>query len=97
MKDEVRAAGRDATVRGISLRTVKVAMQGMRHVQANQWLKVGPHDLTNAAKGAAVFAVRMAVLEVSVGRPDSWCGCAGVYAGGNWPFGRLSSGEVLVV
>lgn len=59
-------------------------------------LVVGPHDFTEAAKGAALYAARRAVIEIMIGKPDFWCGLIRIYAQGNWPCGIMPNGTVVV-
>jgi hypothetical protein len=56
----------------------------------------GPHDLTPAAKGGAVYAARMAAREIVVGRPGFWCDVIRRFHDGYWPCG-LDTAKHLVV
>ncbi|MDC0711151.1 hypothetical protein POL68_21965 [Stigmatella sp. ncwal1] len=58
---------------------------------------VGPHDFSEAAKGAALFAVRMSVTEILAGKEGFWCSLISLYEEGFWPCGTLSSGQVVVL
>jgi hypothetical protein len=58
---------------------------------------VGPHDFSEAAKGAALFAVRMAVTEVLTGNEGFWCSLLPLYQEGFWPCGTLGPGKVVVL
>ena len=60
-------------------------------------LTVGAHDFSDAAKGSALFAVRMAVTEILTGREGFWCSLIPLYQAGFWPCGRLTSGRVVVL
>jgi hypothetical protein len=59
-------------------------------------LSKGPHDLTTAAKGAAVYAARMAAREVTVERPGFWCEAVRLLHAGYWPCGRDGVGRLAV-
>jgi hypothetical protein len=60
-------------------------------------LKIGPVDFSNAARGAAVYAMRMAASEIVTEREGFWTALVPLYAEGFWPYGRLSSGDVAVL
>lgn len=57
----------------------------------------GPDNLTLAAKGGALYAVRMAAREIVAGRPGFWCGVVREYEQGFWPCGIFDDGQRLVV
>ena len=68
---EAEAAGLGESRRSVELAIAKLS--GLRAVPDHlPALADGPHDLTPAAKGGAVFAARMAARELLVGRPGFW-------------------------
>lgn len=56
----------------------------------------GPHNLTPAAKGAAVFATRMAAREIVTDNQGTWCCILQYYSLGHWPCGRYPAGRLVV-
>jgi hypothetical protein len=96
---EVAAAmGIDAQRREAELAAARTCMASMRTVPDSVPVFVhGPHDSTNAAKGGAEFASRMAAREVVVGREDFWCRTLHLYYAGYWPCGFFADNLQLVV
>jgi hypothetical protein len=62
----------------------------------NPLLKVGPHDSTNAARGGALFAMRMAAVEIVVDKQQFWCCLVSLFETGFWRRGLTKSSEILV-
>ena len=54
-------------------------------------------DFTPAARGPALFAVRMAVAEIVMDRPSFWCSVVPLYAEDYWPCGLTDDGRVVVL
>jgi len=75
----------------------KVALAALRGFQGDPFLKVGPHDFAEAARGSALFAVRRAAFEILLGIPGFWCRLMHVYADGHWPLGVMPTGDVVVL
>jgi hypothetical protein len=71
----------------VSLRSIPEHVPGLAH---------GGHDFTIAAKGAAVYAARMAAREITVERPGFWCEAVRLFHDGYWPCG-LDNERRLVV
>jgi hypothetical protein len=84
---------RRAAELGAARRTLRSLRPVAEHVHG---LGKGPHDLTVAAKGAAVYAARMAAREITVERPGFWCEAVRLYHEGYWPCGRDGAGSVVV-
>jgi len=80
-----------------SLEVYKTTLTALRSFDGHPALKVGPHDFTEAARGAALFAVRRAALEILHGEPGFWCRLMKVYRAGHWPCGILPSKQVVVL
>jgi hypothetical protein len=64
---------------------------------SNPGFVVGPHDFSGAARGAAVYAMRMAVRECLADQPGIWCRIAQIYFDGRWPCGLVHTRGTLVV
>lgn len=79
---------------------MKLAKFCMTLLQATQekhpGLVNGPHNLTPAAKGGAVFATRMAAREIVTDKQGMWCRILQYYAAGHWPCGRYPAGRLVV-
>jgi len=78
----------------------KNALTTLRKFQGAPALKAGPHDFTEAARGAALFAVRRAAFEILLAEPSErrfWCRLISVYQVGHWPCGILPNKQVVVL
>lgn len=75
----------------------KRALSSLSDFKGHPALKVGPHDFTEAAKGAALFASRRAAYEILLGKPGFWCHLMQIYYSGHWPCGILPSGQIVVL
>ena len=73
----------------------KQAMRALRQLDASG-LVSGPHDYSQAARGAALYAVRMAAIETVLSMPGIWSQLLSLYLMGYWPCGRLPNGDVVV-
>lgn len=80
-----------------SLEVYKTTLTALRRFDGHPTLKVGPHDFTEAARGAALFAVRRAAYEILLGEPGFWCRLMKVYHAGHWPCGILPNKQVVVL
>ena len=80
-----------------SLETYKAVLTALRQFDGHPALKVGPHDFTEAARGAALFAARRAAYEALMGEPGFWCRLVNVYRSGYWPCGILPDQRVVVL
>lgn len=78
-----------------SLDIYKTAMASLRKFDGHAALKVGPHDFTEAARGAALFASRRAAYEILLADGDFWCSVMSLYGEGHWPCGILPNGVVV--
>lgn len=98
--DSLRAlAGeKDGAFARARVEAFKLALDSLaRSMVQHSLLRAGPHDFSNAARGAALFAARMAASEIVVGRAGFWCSIVPLYRTGHWPCGLLESGEVVVL
>jgi hypothetical protein len=80
-----------------SLEILEATLSALRRFKGHPALKAGPHDFTEAARGAALFASRRATYEVALGKPDFWCCLMQLYHFGHWPCGVLPGGQVVVL
>lgn len=81
--------------REVSMEVYKVALQSLRSVD-NQKLRSGPNDFTEAAKGAALYCVRMAALEALANEPGFWLTALQLYCAGYWPCGLMPGNKLVV-
>lgn len=92
-----RQQDREAEFRTARLEFFKLAQQSLRPVRDHPLLKVGPTNFNPAARGAALFACRMAASEIVVQEPGLWCSLVRLYHQGNWPMGTTSTGTLVVL
>jgi hypothetical protein len=98
LAEAATAMGIDAQRREAELAAAKSCLASLRAVPDSLPVFVhGPHDSTNAAKGGAQFASRMAAREIIVGRVDFWCRTLRLYNAGFWPCGFFTENKQLVV
>jgi hypothetical protein len=98
LKQVAAEMGRGAELRSRTNEFYKVALRSLRKAPSDHpLLHVGPHDVTPAAIGAALFAVRHAVAEIVIESPGFWCALIPIYAGGNWPLGVADDGRLVVL
>lgn len=75
----------------------KKTLISLRRFVGHPLLKVGPHDFTEAARGAALYASRHAAYEIQMGEYGFWCTAMKLYEQGHWPCGILKNGIVVVL
>ncbi len=93
----VEAEGKTPERQQAELSAAKQAMTSLRRVpMCHPMLNDGPHDYTTAARGAAVYAARMAAREIVAGFPGFWCQVMDLYHSGYWPCGRMDDGRLVV-
>jgi len=80
--------------REVLLETYKLALQSLRSVE-NPGLRSGRNDFAEAAKGAALYCVRMATVEVLAGEPVFWLDVLRLYSIGHWPCGLLPGRKLV--
>lgn len=86
----------DESARGFPMEAYRLAINGLRGCEDGPRFRLGPHDFSGAAKGAALYATRAAATEVAVGQTGRWCEVLHIYADGFWPCGLMSDGRVVV-
>lgn len=74
----------------------KITLASLRKFNEHPALKVGPHDFTEAARGAALFASRRAAYEILLSDCGFWCTAMSFYKRGHWPCGILKGGTLVV-
>lgn len=89
--------GRDEQRRAAEVAAASTTLHSLRPVaECVPGLNCGPHDLTVAAKGAAVYSARMAAREIVIERPGFWCDVVRLFYDGYWPCGRDDAGKLVV-
>ena len=83
--------------RQATLDVYKLVLKSLRSLTPHPLFRVGPHDFTNAAKGAASYAARRAVAEIVIERPDFWCSLIPLYRQGYWPCGYTNDRKLVVL
>lgn len=95
---QLDGAGRQQARRASELEVAKCVLAALHSVPDGlPALADGPNDFTTAAKSGAVFAARMAVRELMVGHPVTWCHVMQLFVAGYWPCGWSEKNGVLVV
>jgi hypothetical protein len=83
--------------REVELAAAKLVLPALRHLpESVSALTDGPHDYTNAAKGGAQFAARMAAREIGNGQAGTWCLIIELFSRGWWPCGLTTTGDLVV-
>ncbi len=76
----------------------KLTLQSLRGMCRHSLLVAGSHDFTNAARGAALYTVRQAAMEiVAEVQTPFWSRLVPLYTEGHWPCGVMPNGEVVVL
>jgi hypothetical protein len=97
LRDTARQLGRVEELKRAGLEAYKVALASMSRASPQPLLRVGPHDFTEAAKGAAAFAARAAAGEIVVEKQGFWCSVISLYRSGHWPCGLLPDRTLVVL
>ncbi len=96
--NELDGAGNQRTRRALELEISKRVLTALHSVPDRlPALTDGPHDFTTAAKSGAVFAARMAVRELMIAHPATWCRVIDLFVAGYWPCGWSKKRAVIVV
>lgn len=80
----------------LSLGIRKKALVSLRGFEGHPALQVGPHNFTEAARGAVVFAAGRAAYEILLDDCGYWCSIMHLYHQGHWPCGILPDKTVVV-
>ncbi len=97
MEDRSEQLGMKTEYSRQSLDIYKKALASLRGFDGNSALQVGPHNFTEAACGAAVFAARRAAYEILLDDCGFWCSIMNLYHQGHWPCGILPDKTVVVL
>jgi hypothetical protein len=97
LEQRAEALGKKQEFAKQSLEMYKTTLTALRKFEGHPALKVGPHDFTEAARGAALFAVRRAAYEILLGEPRFWCRLMKIYHAGHWPCGLLPDKQIVVL
>ncbi len=95
--EKARLEGREKDFKAVRVEIFRLTQVALRSASAHPLLVVGPTDTTGAARGGALFACRAAAAELLVDQPGFWCDIILLYHAGHWPFGRMKSGEVVIL
>ena len=74
----------------------KITLKNFRTFQEISALKTGSHNFNPVAKGAALYAFRMAAGEIVLEMENYWCSLVPIYCGGNFPCGILPDRRIVV-
>ena len=96
-EDVGRDAATEPDLRALRLDLTRLALRSLRSRTDRELFRVGPTDMGHAAHGAALFALREAAAEAHAARPGYWASLITLFAGGQWPFGRLSGARTAVL
>jgi hypothetical protein len=91
-----REQGSEEEFRAARLDVFRLAQRSLREVPTSPLLKLEHADYSEAARGAALFACRMAASEVVVKQSGFWCAVIPLYHQGHWVMG-ITPGRDLVV
>jgi hypothetical protein len=97
LEERVQALGKKQEFAQKSLEVYRTMLASLRKSGSHPALKVGPHDFTEASRGAALFAVRRAAFEILLGEPGFWCKLMTIYHTGHWPCGMLPNKQIVVL
>jgi hypothetical protein len=97
LEEKAKSLARVEDLRRESLEIYKRTLASLRRMKPHPLLRVGPHDFSHAAKGAATFAARRAVGEIIVEEPGFWCSVMALYVRGHWPCGILPDKTIVVL
>jgi hypothetical protein len=76
---------------------IRMSLVSLRRVADSvSTLVDGPNDYSNAAKGGAKFATRMAAREISNAVPGFWCETIRLFHRGWWPCGLTAQKQLIV-
>jgi hypothetical protein len=97
MKERAKALGKEKEFSREAMDVYKTTLNALSPFQGHQLLVVGPHDFTEGARGAALYAARQATYETLLGEPGFWCRAIDVFHSGHWPFGLMPDGRIVVL
>ena len=97
LKERATALGKSSEFSQCAMDIYKMTLNALRPFQGHDLLKVGPHDFTEGARGAVLFASRQAAYEILLSEPGFWCRAMEVFCSGHWPFGLMPDGKIVVL
>ncbi len=97
LEDRSEQLGKKLVYSRQSLDIYKKALAALRGFDGHPALQAGPHNFTEAARGAALFAVRRAAYEILLDDCGFWCSIMNLYHKGHWPCGILPDKTVVVL
>jgi hypothetical protein len=97
LSEVARDQGREQQRLEATRELYQAALVSLRGAMEHPGLKLGPSDMNPAARGAALYAVRMAVGEIVTEREGFWCSLIPLFQAGFWPCGLSDRGRVVVL
>ncbi len=73
------------------------ALASLRGFVGHPLLRYGPHDFTEVARGAAIYAARRAAIEILLSECGFWCVVMTLYGQGHWPCGILKNRKLVAI
>ena len=97
-KDPFDSSGNSLMNSKIVKLVYKKTLISLRKIDASNYKLIdGPHNYTEAFKGAALYTFRKAVLELSQNEKGPWYNISRHYLNGYWPYGLTSKGKILCI
>ena len=97
LEERSEQLGKKSEFSQASMDVYKEALASLRSFEGHPALKIGPHDFTEAARGAALFASRRTAYEILLGDCGFWCLVMNVYKQGHSPCGILLTSKLVVL
>lgn len=90
-------AGQKSGLISAKLAAFKAAGASQRAIHEHSNFNSGSTNFMEAACSGGRYACRMAAAETFLGIDGFWCNVLKIYRQGNWPFGLLPDGKVVVL
>lgn len=97
LKDKTKALGKERAFAHQTMEVYKITLKALHPFHGHTLLKVGPHDFTEGARGAALYAARQTAYELLLGEPGFWCRALEVFHAGHWPLGFMPDRRIVVL
>ncbi len=79
----------------LNMAAYKLALKSLRGAEYSSF-KAGVNDFSEAAKGGALYCVRMTVMEILLSKEAFWTELFKLYCAGHWPCGIMRDGRLVV-
>ena len=96
LREIAESLGLTTELKSLSLKAYKDTLISLRNIADQPLLKIGPHDLNNAAKKSAAYSARIAAMEICLNQPGLWCEIIKLFAQGYLPCGLMPNGKLVV-